>query len=68
MQSLAGILNALGFYSPLLGLLDPAVGERFLKPENRELVRARVTPAGLLPAPEDWRPSHVDKWLSRERR
>jgi hypothetical protein len=42
-----------GFYSPLLGSLDPAVGERFLRPENRESVRARVTPAGLLPALED---------------
>ena len=36
-----GILNVLGFYSPLLAMLDHAVEERFLKPENRALVLAR---------------------------
>jgi uncharacterized protein (TIGR00730 family) len=30
-----GILNVLGYYSPLLAMLDHAVEERFLKPENR---------------------------------
>ncbi|MGA7929157.1 MAG: TIGR00730 family Rossman fold protein, partial [Candidatus Sulfotelmatobacter sp.] len=32
-----GILNVLGFYSPLLRMFDHAVEERFLKPENRAL-------------------------------
>lgn len=63
-----GILNVMGFYSPLLAMLDHAVEERFLKPENRALVLARDKPADLLQALEDWRPSHVEKWLSRETR
>ena len=36
-----GILNVLGYYSPLLAMFDHAVPERFLKPENRGLVLAR---------------------------
>jgi uncharacterized protein (TIGR00730 family) len=48
-----GILNVLGFYSPLLAMLDHAVEERFLKPENRALVLARDRPADLLQALEE---------------
>jgi uncharacterized protein (TIGR00730 family) len=43
-----GILNTLGFYSPLLRIFDHAVDERFLKPEIRALVLARAQPAELL--------------------
>ncbi len=32
-----GILNVLGYSSPLLAMFDHAVEERFLKPENRGL-------------------------------
>jgi uncharacterized protein (TIGR00730 family) len=63
-----GILNVLGFYSPLLAMLDHAVEERFLKPENRALVLARDHPADLLDALEEWRPTHIEKWLRRETR
>jgi uncharacterized protein (TIGR00730 family) len=63
-----GVLNVLGYYSPLLAMFDHAVGERFLKPENRALVLARERPADLLQALEEWRPVHVEKWLSRETR
>ncbi len=63
-----GILNVLGFYSPLLRMFDHAVEGRFLKPENRALVLARDQPADLLQALEEWRPSHVEKWLDRETR
>jgi len=63
-----GILNVLGYYSPLLTMFDHAVEERFLKPENRALVLARESPAELLRALEEWRPPHVEKWLSRDTR
>jgi uncharacterized protein (TIGR00730 family) len=63
-----GILNVLGFYSPLLRMFDHAVEERFLKAENRALVLARAQPADLLQALEEWRPMHIKKWLSRETR
>jgi uncharacterized protein (TIGR00730 family) len=61
-----GILNVLEYYSALLRMFDHAVEERFLKTENRALVLARDKPADLLQALEEWRPIHVEKWLSRE--
>jgi len=63
-----GILNVLGYYSPLLAMLDHAVVERFLKPENRGLMLARESPAELLQALEGWRPVRGEKWLDRETR
>jgi hypothetical protein len=63
-----GIVNVLGYYTPLLRMLDHAVDERFLKPENRALVIARDTPSELLQAFEDWRPVYVEKWLDRKTR
>ena len=63
-----GILNVMGYYSPLLAMLDHAVEERFLKPENRALVLARESAAELLRALEQWRPARVEKWLDRETR
>jgi uncharacterized protein (TIGR00730 family) len=62
------ILNTLGYYSLLLAMLDHAVEERFLKTENRALVLARDQPSDLLQALDEWRPTHIEKWLSRETR
>ena len=63
-----GIVNVLGYYTPLLVMLDHAVEERFLKPQNRALVLARDRPAELLQALEGWRPVAVEKWLDRDTR
>jgi uncharacterized protein (TIGR00730 family) len=63
-----GILNVVGYYTPLLAMLDHAVQERFLKPENRGLVLARDSVVELLQALEEWRPVRVEKWLDRETR
>jgi uncharacterized protein (TIGR00730 family) len=63
-----GILNTLGYYSPLLAMFDHAVEEQFLKPKNRALVLARDSPAELLQALEEWRPVLIEKWLTRETR
>jgi uncharacterized protein (TIGR00730 family) len=63
-----GILNVLGYYSPLLAMFDHAVEERFLKPENRALVLARDSVVELLRAMERWRPVRVEKWLDWDTR
>ncbi|HEX8926439.1 MAG TPA: TIGR00730 family Rossman fold protein [Terriglobales bacterium] len=63
-----GILNVRGYYSPLLTMFDHAVDERFLKPENRELVLAQDTAPALLDAIERWRAVPVEKWLDRDTR
>lgn len=63
-----GILNVLDYYSAFLAMLDHAVEERFLKPENRRLVLWANSPAELLDAFEVWKPVHVEKWIDREAR
>jgi uncharacterized protein (TIGR00730 family) len=63
-----GVLNVLGYYTPLLAMFDHAVEERFLKTENRALVLARESAAELLQALEEWRPVRVEKWLDRDTR
>ena len=63
-----GILNVMGFYSPLLRMFDHAGEARFLKTENRALVLAWDQPADPLQALEEWRPVHVEKWLDRKTR
>jgi uncharacterized protein (TIGR00730 family) len=61
-----GLLNVAGFYAPLLALLDHAVGERFLKPQNRALVIADEDAARLLDRMASFRGPRVDKWIGRE--
>jgi uncharacterized protein (TIGR00730 family) len=63
-----GILNVMGFYSPLLAMFDRLVEERFLNPENRALVLARESPAELLQEIEEWRPARVQKLLEWDAR
>jgi len=63
-----GIVNVLEYYTPLLAMLDHAVEQRFLKPQNRALVLARDTASELLRALEEWRPVPVEKWLDRSTR
>jgi uncharacterized protein (TIGR00730 family) len=63
-----GILNARGFYSPLLAMFDHLVEEGFVKPAGRALVIARSSPAELLQALEQWQPVRVEKLLDRETR
>ena len=62
-----GILNVVGFYSPLLAMFDRAVEERFLKPREPGSGGAQ-SPAELLQALEEWRPVPIEKWLDRETR
>lgn len=63
-----GMLNVCGYYSPLLAMFDHAVQERFLRPENRQLVLARESIPELLQALGEWRPTRIEKWVGRERR
>jgi len=63
-----GILNVLGYYSPLLAMFDHAVEQQFLRPENRALVLTHQSAAGLLQALDEWRPVYVEKWLDRATR
>lgn len=57
-----GILNVEGFFSPLLGFLDHAVEEGFLRPANRELILDGPDPAELLDRLAMAEVSYTPKW------
>jgi len=58
-----GLLNVEGYYDPLLQLFDHAVGEGFLRQENRSLVLEDRNPEGLLAKMAAFAPIPADKWI-----
>ncbi|MGV3613792.1 MAG: TIGR00730 family Rossman fold protein [Fimbriimonas sp.] len=58
-----GLLNAAGFYTPLLALLDHATAEGFIRPVHRELVLVGDTIDALLEAFEAFVPPDDPKWV-----
>jgi uncharacterized protein (TIGR00730 family) len=62
-----GLLNVLGYYDGLAGMLDHAVSERFLRPENRAIILVEADPSAMVDALAAWEPpARVDKWIDRE--
>ncbi len=59
-----GLLNTLGFYNSLLGLLDHMSAEAFLRSENREQVLQNTDAAALLDAMASYQPPRLEKWLT----
>ena len=61
-----GLVNVRGYFDGLVGYLDHAVHEGFLKPENRRLLLVSDTPSGLIAeferatAPQPGRPHRAD--------
>jgi uncharacterized protein (TIGR00730 family) len=47
-QKPIGLLNVAGFFDPLLAWVDRAIGEGFIKPIYRQLIRLGQTPGELL--------------------
>jgi uncharacterized protein (TIGR00730 family) len=61
------VLDAGGFYSSLLGMLDHMVAEGFLRPEHREVMLSDADPAQLLDRMTAWTPPAVHKWIDLDR-
>jgi uncharacterized protein (TIGR00730 family) len=57
-----GILNTAGFFEALVGLVDHAVAEGFVRPEHREMVVVDDEPRALLERLEGRRPPRLPKW------
>lgn len=57
-----GLLNVDGYFDGLLEWLDHAVGEGFLRAENRRMLLADDDPAALLARFRRYRPPAVEKW------
>jgi uncharacterized protein (TIGR00730 family) len=60
-----GLLNVCGYYDSLLALLDRAVEERFLRPENRALVLAGAQAEALIDKLLSHQVAYTDKWIGR---
>lgn len=58
-----GLLNVNGYFDRLLDYLEHMVAEGFLKPENRAMLLADDSPAGLIGQFELYEAPRVDKWL-----
>jgi uncharacterized protein (TIGR00730 family) len=59
-----GVLDVAGYWDPLAALLDRAVAEGFVTPENRALLLVAGTPAALLDRFAAWTPPALPRiWL-----
>lgn len=64
-QKPCGLLEVEGYFAPLLGFLDRAVEERFVKEVHRRLFLVADEPAALLAAFATHRAPVVEKWIDR---
>jgi uncharacterized protein (TIGR00730 family) len=68
-QKPCGLLNIDRYWDGLLKVLDHAVDEKFVTPENSLLVLVASTPEGMLERLSTWTPpGHIEKWLSDAQR
>ncbi len=59
----SGFLNVAGFYNHLLGFLDHATEQRFIRDQHRDMIVADDDPARLIARLQAWAPPEVSKWL-----
>jgi uncharacterized protein (TIGR00730 family) len=68
-QKPCGLLNIEGYWDGLLALLDHAVDEQFVRPENSQLVLVARRPELMLERLQEWTPpAHIEKWLGKAER
>jgi uncharacterized protein (TIGR00730 family) len=68
-QKPCGLLNIERYWDGLLTVLDHAVDEKFVRPENSQLVLVASTPEGMLDRLSEWTPpGHIEKWLDKTKR
>jgi uncharacterized protein (TIGR00730 family) len=63
-QKPIGLLDAAGFYRSLLGFLDRAASEGFIRPKHRELVLVENDAEILLTRMKNFQPATEIKWVS----
>lgn len=68
-QKPCGLLNIENYWDGLLAVMDHAVDEGFVLPENGQLVLVAKTPKWMLERLLEWTPpSHIERWLDPSRR
>lgn len=58
-----GLLDAAGYYGPLIQFFDRAVAEGFVRPEHRRLLLVGADPDALLDGFAAWQPPQVERWI-----
>ena len=64
-QKPCALLDAGGYYDPLLALFDHMVARGFLSEEHRSMILIETEPIRLLEAFAHYRPPEVVKWIDR---
>lgn len=59
------LLNVGGYFDGLLGCIDSAVAEGFIRPEHRRLIMSGSEPDALIDALERFEPVPQEKWIKR---
>jgi uncharacterized protein (TIGR00730 family) len=62
-----GLLNAAGYYAPLMEFFERMTTECFIKEAHKNLVLAASSPAALLETMRDFKPVTVEKWIDRDK-
>jgi uncharacterized protein (TIGR00730 family) len=64
-----GLLNIEQYWDGLLRFLDHAVDERFVKPENAQLILVARTPERMMERLGEWTPpAHIKRWMDNGKR
>ena len=58
-----GLLNVAGYYDGLIGFLDHAAGEGFVRADQRDMLIVEADPAALLEGFARYTPPTVPKWI-----
>jgi uncharacterized protein (TIGR00730 family) len=68
-QKPCGLLNVERYWEGLLAILDHAVDEKFVLPENARLILVAQNPKSMLERMAEWTPpGHIESWLDAARR
>ena len=61
-----GLLDVAGYWSGLVGFLDHAVAEGFVRREHADLLLVDDDPGRLLDRFATWEPPALSKWVGRD--
>jgi uncharacterized protein (TIGR00730 family) len=61
-----GLLNAEGYYDPLIEFLDHAVAEQFVRESHRSMLMVERDPESLLDRFANYRPPQVKIWVDKD--
>jgi len=60
-----GVLNVEGYFDPLIKFLNQAVENHFMRPKHRNLLIVEKSPEALLRQFQNYHPTIMKKWISK---